>query len=351
MPRTTTPIGSLIGITLMRSVRSMMTSASLPGRQRADFAVEAVRLRALDRRELQHVAAGQHLRQVGLAAQPALVDLAALQRQHRAHLRERSPHIVVSTSTLRLGRRPRSRQRWIGGVPCPICSSIGEASDTVPPVSANHLEFVVAERAAVDVGGVGAEQTGLAHLAEPAVLARFADADVHADPAADLARQIPVVLRDFGRRELGAARRERQRDEPVARREVLLRDAADVVRVLQAAVVPPRAEVEVRRAVGEHGAEAPLLQRRDRRVGVLRRVLDVRPVEQRRDAGVDRAVARSRGCRRRRPAAGRPARARRGCRGSNRRAARPGRCCAGCLPRCAGGCRRSPASRWCRWRR
>ncbi len=44
--------------------------------------------------------------------------------------------MVVSTSTLRLGRRPRSRQRWIGGVPWPICISTGQAIDTVPPVSA-----------------------------------------------------------------------------------------------------------------------------------------------------------------------------------------------------------------------
>ena len=41
----------------------------------------------------------------------------------------------VSTSTLRLGLRPRSRNFWIGGIPWPIIISTGEASETVPPVS------------------------------------------------------------------------------------------------------------------------------------------------------------------------------------------------------------------------
>ncbi len=42
---------------------------------------------------------------------------------------------LVSTSTLRLGDRPRSRNFWIGGIPWPIIISTGEASETVPPVS------------------------------------------------------------------------------------------------------------------------------------------------------------------------------------------------------------------------
>ncbi len=60
--------------------------------------------------------------------------------------------------------------------------------------------------------------------------------------------------------------------------------------VLQRAVVPPGREIEVWRTVGEHGAQPRLLQRGDRGVGVLGRVLDVRPVEERGDAGVDGAV-------------------------------------------------------------
>ncbi len=112
---------------------------------------------------------------------------------------------------------------------------------------------------------------------------------MHADPHTDLARERPVVLGDLERRELRPARRERERDQLIARREVLLRDAPHVVRMLELAVVPPRRHVEVRCTVCEYAADAALVHGADHRVGVLGSVLDVRPVEQRRDAGLDRS--------------------------------------------------------------
>ena len=44
--------------------------------------------------------------------------------------------MFVSTSTLRLIGMPRSSAFWIGGIPWPICISIGPATEKPPPVSA-----------------------------------------------------------------------------------------------------------------------------------------------------------------------------------------------------------------------
>src|SRR6266446_5074064 len=60
----------------------------LAGRQRADLAVEAVRPRALDGGELQHLADGQEGRRVLVAGMTTFPSLALLQREHRAHLAE-----------------------------------------------------------------------------------------------------------------------------------------------------------------------------------------------------------------------------------------------------------------------
>jgi hypothetical protein len=53
--------------------------------------IEAVGARALDRRKLDDVPAGEHRWQVFFAIQAALVDERALQREHRAHLGEQIP--------------------------------------------------------------------------------------------------------------------------------------------------------------------------------------------------------------------------------------------------------------------
>ena len=42
---------------------------------------------------------------------------------------------LVSTSMLRVGASPRSRNFWMGGIPWPIIISTGEASETEPPES------------------------------------------------------------------------------------------------------------------------------------------------------------------------------------------------------------------------
>ena len=84
----------------------------------------------------------------------------------------------------------------------------------------------------------------------------------------------------------GRAGRERERDQAVVGGEVGVADASDVLGMVQLAERPPLAAG--RDAVGVDRADAGVLQTLDRRVGVIGRVVDVRPVEQRRDAAVER---------------------------------------------------------------
>jgi hypothetical protein len=55
---------------------------------------------------------------------------------------------------------------------------------------------------------------------------------VHADADVEIARELPVVLRDLEVRVAGRAGRERERDEPDVRRELRVADAAAVLRVV-----------------------------------------------------------------------------------------------------------------------
>src|SRR5436190_5844553 len=84
---TTAPTALFIGITLSRSVRSRMMSASLPG-----VSVPILRsrplARAFDGGELEHLARRQELGRVLVAGEPPRPHLVLLQREHGAHLLE-----------------------------------------------------------------------------------------------------------------------------------------------------------------------------------------------------------------------------------------------------------------------
>ena len=67
----------------------------------------------------------------------------------------------------------------------------------------DHLDLGVVEGGAVDVGGVGAEQPGLTHLLDLALLAVGPHADVGGDPRPGLPGQLPVVA---GHLEVGELR-------------------------------------------------------------------------------------------------------------------------------------------------
>ena len=116
--------------------------------------------------------------------------------------------------------------------------------------------------------------------------------DVDRDVEAELLGELPLVADDVLAAEVRAARRERHRDQAVVGVEVLGPEAAgevaidlqDAARVVGAE--PPVLERRVREAEGEHRPDAGLLQAADRLVGVVGRVHDVRPVDERRDARV-----------------------------------------------------------------
>ena len=151
----------------------------------------------------------------------------------------------------------------------------------------DQVELLVGRVRAVDVGRVRPHDPGLVHAEDVVdVDARQAHADVDGDPDAELARQRPVVLRGLGRDVPERARGHRERQQLVVGGEVLLADAADVVGMAPVAVRPPA--VVARDAVGVDAADAGVLEPVHGLVGVLGRVRDVRPVEQRRDPGVER---------------------------------------------------------------
>ena len=94
---------------------------------------------------------------------------------------------------------------------------------------------------------------------------------------------------DLRHAEVRATRGEGHRHELVVRGEVLATDAPNVVGIgRDGAAEPPGRDRRVRKAVGEDRPDAAVLEPLDGGVRVLGRVHDVRPIHERRDAGVDR---------------------------------------------------------------
>ena len=102
----------------------------------------------------------------------------------------------------------------------------------------------------------------------------------------EFARERPVAFRDLEVRVAGLARSHCERDQAIVGREVRVADAADVGRMVELAERPPLAAR--RHAVRVDGADAGVLQPLDPGVGVVGRVVDVRPVQQGRHAAVER---------------------------------------------------------------
>jgi len=104
------------------------------------------------------------------------------------------------------------------------------------------------------------------------------------DAGADVARGF-----ERGQNLLGRAGRsgEIERDELIVAGEILLAQARDVARILGSFCLPPAAIDRLRIAVGEHGPHAGIGERLHGGIGVLGRVVDVRPIEDAGDAAVD----------------------------------------------------------------
>ena len=116
----------------------------------------------------------------------------------------------------------------------------------------------------MDVGRVGPEQPGLAHLLDLGILTVGPHPDVGGDPRPGLPGQLPVVPGHLEVGELGAGRRQGQGEHLVLRGEVLGGGPNEPARLPLFPLAPPG------EPVGEHGPEARVLERLDHRVGVGR---------------------------------------------------------------------------------
>src|SRR3990172_8198650 len=134
----------------------------------------------------------------------------------------------------------------------------------------------------MNIGGVRTELERLGHFHQ-LVLAGC----VHPYARTNLTRRAPLARSNVYVAEAGGGG-ERQREELVLGGKILLAQAFDVLRELMMTRIHPPWLAE-REAVTEHRADAGFLQRFDGCVGVRGRLLDMRPVHDRGDAGVERA--------------------------------------------------------------
>ena len=145
-------------MTLSRSVRSRMMSASLPGVSVPILLLEAVGARAFDGGEFEHLARLEELPAVLLAGEPARPDLVLLQREHRAHLGEevvRHRGLDVDAET----RPDADVDRLLGRRIAVAHQRLDIAGDRDRAAGVlDQLPLGVVERAAVDVGRVGLER-------------------------------------------------------------------------------------------------------------------------------------------------------------------------------------------------
>ena len=117
--------------------------------------------------------------------------------------------------------------------------------------------------------------------------------DVDGDVDPELLRQLPLVAHDVGLAEVGAARGQGHRDQALVVAQVLLRTRRARSPSIRSTLPPQsspnhQAWIEVFGKPNAKTERMPVSWRPfDRRVGVVRRVHDVRPVDERRDARVD----------------------------------------------------------------
>ena len=111
-----------------------------------------------------------------------------------------------------------------------------------------------------------------------------AHAHVDGDPRIELAGELPLRSGSFKWNELRTRRCDGKCQQLILRREVPLGDIPDPAILIFVGMLPPRI------SVGEYRSNAGFLQRADDCVAMLRSGLNVRPVEDRRDTRVNRAV-------------------------------------------------------------
>ncbi len=290
-PITSAPIGSIAGARLSASRRISMRSARLPA------LIEPIRSSRPSARAPPRVANSSTSRAViiGRGGPLAIAPLRTARSMPSAARISvnMSPLAVISLSTLETRSYPLRQHPSGRRQPEAARQHRHEGGDRRRGAGVGkEPELVVARGAAVQAGEVGAEQVVVMHLLDRAVAgARLAHADMHGDADAELARECHVVRDHLHGGEFRPARRQRERDQRVVGGQLLLADAADVGQVGQGAVEHPGFRVVTGLAVAENGAAAGVAQRPHVLIGMGGRVLDVRPVEQRGDAGVERRQA------------------------------------------------------------
>ena len=260
-------------------------SACLPGRERPDLVLERAGPRAVDRGELEHVAVREPRRERLVRRVRELEDAAVDER--RPHLRE---HLAGDArDDVDAERRADAAGEQLARRGRPVAHQhldVGRDRCLAARLR-DEVHLVVGQVGHVDVTDVLAHQPEVVHVLDGLVVQVVEPhPDVDADQDVELARERPVVLRDVGVDVAGLPRGHGEREEAVVRREVRLADPPDVLGMVQLAQHPPLAAR--RHAVGVDGADAGILQALDRCVRVVGRVVDVRPVEQRGDAPVER---------------------------------------------------------------
>jgi hypothetical protein len=211
----------------------------LAGRQAADAVVEPDGARALDRGEGDDVAAAHPQRIEDRAARRGVgVVERPLDADRRAHRAEHVP-AVGRAHVDRQARTHAGVEQAAGGGPAVAHLHLDVGGHGCgAAASRDQRNLVVGDRVAVHVSDVGAHQPFLVQPRHRPAAAPLAVADVDGDARAELARQREIVPRDRLARELGAAQGHRHRDELVVGREVLVADAACVLRVRDVAGHP-----------------------------------------------------------------------------------------------------------------
>ena len=183
--RRTAPIGLFSGVIPKESARTGSRRRACPGVRLPILVVEAAGARALDRRELEHVAAGE-LASSSTDGSPALARALVVE----AALRCRSWRASCRTG----GRRWSSRRRSRGSAGCPRRAGARWRASRGPSAArcrarsrrvhagvGHHRQLVVGERVAVDEGHRRPEQAvARASCGDRPALAPLAVADVAA---------------------------------------------------------------------------------------------------------------------------------------------------------------------------
>ena len=150
----------------------------------------------------------------------------------------------------------------------------------------DQLPFGVVERAGMHIGRVRLQRLDGVDLLQERALAEFADADMDGDARADVARRLPD-LHDVLGAPPGDARHSVMSWSSLLKYCLRSRAMSPGYFCFGASFQLPDGGLRI--AVGEHRAHPGLLQALDAGIGVLGRILDVRPIQHRGDASVDAA--------------------------------------------------------------